>query len=120
MPRSFLDYDSGRGYLWRVGPFHDDLHELVRMEARRLGGMFPLGSIALILRSDNGWHLRFPEARLSREEEESVMWASKSHYGHVWFSCLIGDTTLRVSRKPYGPSFRPCLWEVIQLGTVQG
>lgn len=118
MPRGFLDYDSGSGWLWRVGPLQDDLLDLVRMEARRLAAMYPLGPIALIMRSDNGWHLKFPKARLTREEEESVMWTSKSHFGHVWFSCLVRDTTLRASAKPRKNSFRPCLWEVIELGTV--
>lgn len=118
MPRGFLDYDSGKGWLWRLDPLRDDLLDLVKMEARRLAAMYPLGPIALILRSDNGWHLRFPKARLTREQEESVMWTSKSHFGHVWFSCLVGDTTLRTSAKPGKNSFRPCLWEEIKLGKI--
>lgn len=117
MPRTFLDYDSGSGWLWRVGPLWDDLRDLIRMEAVRLAKMFPLGSLALIMRSDNGWHLKFPKARLTRDEEESVMWASKSHFGHVWFSCLVGDSCLRVSSKPDRYSYPPYLVESIKLET---
>lgn len=116
MPRTFLDYDSGRGWLWRLPPLWDDLLDLVRMEAVRLGKMFPLGPIAVIMRSDNGWHLRFPKARLAREEEESVMWASMSHFGHKWFSCLVKDTTLRASKKPYKNSHEPYLVEILRVG----
>jgi len=116
LSRLFLEYDSGKDWLWRVGPLWDDLLDLVRMEARRLSSTYPLGDIAVILRSDNGWHLRFPKAKLTREEEESVMWASLSHFGHIWFSCLIKDTTLRVSKKPRKHSHEPYLVEILHLG----
>jgi len=86
------------------------------MEAVRLGKMFPLGSIAVIMRSDNGWHLKFPKAHLTRDEEETVMWASMSHFGHKWFSCLVKDTTLRASKKPYKNSHEPYLVEILQVG----
>ena len=81
MNRVFLDYDSSIGWLWRIGPLWDDLLDLVRMEAKRLGKIFLLGDIAVIMRSDNGWHLRFPKARLTQEQMETVMIASKSHRG---------------------------------------
>lgn len=113
--RIFLDYDADSGWLWRTDPLWDDLLELVRMEALRLGRMFPLGNTAVIMRADNGWHLRFPKAKLTREQEESVMWASMSHFGHVWFSCLVKDTTLRASKKPNKNSHRPYLVEIIKL-----
>jgi hypothetical protein len=113
--RLFLDIDSGRGWLWGVGPLWDDLLPLVRMEAERLGVMYPLGSIAVIMRSDNGWFIKFPKARLTKEEELSVMWSSMSHFGHLWFSDLIDDTTLRASRKPEKNSHKPYLKEIIQL-----
>lgn len=116
MNRLFLDYDSGRSWFTKTGPMWDDLLELVRMEARRLAATFPLGDIAVIKRSDNGWHLIFSKARLTREQEESVMWASMSHFGHVRFSCAVGDTTLRVSSKPEKNSHEPWLVEVIQFG----
>ena len=113
--RVFLDYDAGSSWLWKTGPLWDDLLDLVRMEAYRLGKMFPLGKIAVIMRSDNGWHLRFPKARLTKEEELSVMWTSLSHFGHRWFSQEVKDTTLRSSKKPYRNSHPPYLVEVIRL-----
>jgi len=116
LSRLYLDYDSGKEWLWRTGPLWDDLLELVRMEARRLAAMFPLGAIAVIMRSDNGWHLRFPHANLTRDEEESIMWTSLSHFGHICFSCLLKDTTLRVSKKPDKNSHEPYLVEVIKFG----
>lgn len=93
----------------------DDLLELVRMEALRLGRTYPLGDTALILRSDDGWHIRFPMARLTKAEEESIMRASMGHSGYVWFSCLIHDTTLRASRTPARHSHEPYLREIIKL-----
>jgi len=114
--RVFLDYDANASWLWRTHGLWDDLLELVRMEAYRLGKMYPLGNVAVILRADDGWHLRFPKARLTKEEELSVMWTSLSHFGHKWFSQEIGDTTLRSSRKPYKNSHPPYLREVIRLG----
>lgn len=116
MSRLFLDYDSGKSWVWQTGPLWDNLLELVRMEAKRLSSIYPLGDIAVIMRSDNGWHLRFPKAKLTRDEEESVMWASLSHFGHIWFSCLIEDTTLRVSKKPRKNSHEPYLVEILHLG----
>ncbi len=114
--RVFLDYDSGRSWFTRTGPMWDNMLELVRMEARRLAAMFPLGDTAVIMRSDNGWHLRFPRAHLTREQEESVMWSSLSHFGHIRFSCALEDSCLRVSRKPVKNSQKPCLVEVIKVG----
>jgi hypothetical protein len=116
--RLFLDYDSGEGWLWRTDPLWDNSLELVRVEAKRLSSMYPLGDLAVIMRSDNGYHLRFPHAHLTKEEEESVMWSSLSHYGHKWFSSLMKDTTLRVSVKPYKNSHEPYLVEIISLGEL--
>lgn len=116
MGRVFLDYDDNSSWFMRErNPLWSSTLELIRIEAKRLANLFPLGNKAIILRSDNGFHLRFPKARLSRDEEESVMWVSKSHYGHKCFSSLVEDTTLRVSRKPEKDSHRPYLVEVIEL-----
>ncbi len=114
MNRLFRDFDSNSSWFTRTGPMWDTLLELIRMEAKRLAKMFPLGKIAVIMRSDNGWHLRFPRARLTHEEEESVMWTSLSHFGHVAFSCAVGDSCLRVSSKPVKNSHEPWLVEVIR------
>ena len=102
--------------MWRTEtPMWDDLLPLVRMEAQRLGNMYPLGSKAVIKRSDDGWHLIFPEARLTKEEEETIMLMSKGSRGYVYFSCLIHDTTLRLSSKPMKNSHEPYLVEIMEL-----
>lgn len=118
MNRLFLDYDSNRSWFTRTGPMWDNLLELIRMEAKRLGAMYPLGGVAVIMRSDDGWHLKFPHARLTQEQEQSIMWSSLSHFGHLWFSCAVGDTTLRVSPKPNKNSHEPWLREVIKIGNA--
>lgn len=113
--RLFIDIDTGSNYLWWSGPLWDDTLELVRMEALRLGHTYPLGSKAVIMRTDNGWHLRFPEAKLTKAEEESLMHASKGHFGHIRFSCELHDTTLRCSKKPQKGSHEPWLVDVVKL-----
>ena len=116
MNQLFLDIDWGDGWMWRTEtPMWDDLLPLVRMEAQRLGNMYPLGSKAVIKRSDDGWHLIFPEARLTKEEEETIMLMSKGSRGYVYFSCLIHDTTLRLSSKPMKNSHEPYLVEIMEL-----
>lgn len=141
--RLWLDIDADSNWFWRTplwddllelgrmerchfnNPLWDDLLELVRMEALRLGQMFALGDRALIIRSDNGWFLRFPKARLTKEEELSVMWVSQSHFGHRFFSDEIQDTTHRaawgtlpsnrIGAKPEKHSHPPYLVEIINL-----
>lgn len=116
MNRLFIDIDWGDGWLWRTEtPMWDDLLELVRMETLRLGRMYPLGDIAVIKRADDGWHIKFPKARLSKEEELAIMWNSRGHFGHRFFSQEVRDTTLRVSKKPLKGSHPPYLVEVIRL-----
>ena len=116
--RLFIDIDANSSYLWHTDPLWDDLLELVRMEALRLGRTYPLGRRANIMRSDNGWYIRFDEARLTKAEEESLMHASKGHMGHIRFSCELHDTTLRVSAKARKHSTPPRLREVIDLRTI--
>lgn len=116
--RLFIDIDANRNYLWRTEPLWDDLLELVRMEALRLGRTYPLGRRANIMRSDNGWYIRFEEARLTKAEEESLLHLSKGHFGHIRFSCELHDTTLRVSAKARKRSTPPRLREVIDLRPI--
>jgi len=125
--RLFLDIDQGDGFLWkswlkqpdgwlwRTNPLWTDLLPLVRMEAKRLGSMYPLGDIAIIKRSDNGYHIKYPRAHLSKDEEISIMWASMGHRGHIAYSQEVRDTTIRVSKKRGNYSHRPWIVEVIQL-----
>lgn len=116
--RLFLDYDSGKGWLLRTPPLWDTLIDLIRMEAKRLARMFPLGDVAVIKRSDNGWHLKFPQASLTQEEMESVMSASLSHFGHKWFTVTVKDATLRVGKKRRKHSHPPYLKEVMYVGSI--
>jgi len=113
--RLFIDVDSNSKWMWRTGPIWDNLLPLVRMEAIRLGAMYPLGNKAVILRSDDGWFIKFPRARLKKEEELAIMWNSMGHFGHIYFSQEIGDTTLRASSKPDRWSHPPYVVEVIRL-----
>ena len=112
--RLFIDIDTNSSWFWWTAPLWDDLLELVRMEALRLGRTYPLGSKALILRSDNGWHLRFEGAKLSKAEEESLLHESKAHMGFIRYSCEVHDTTLRVGPKVQKGSHEPWLVEVVE------
>lgn len=89
--------------------------EMARIEAKRLKSLWgkKLGKRACILRGDNGYHLHFPDANLTKQEEEVAMIMSRGHRGHVYYSLLLHDTTLRVSKKPWGNSHPPTLVEVI-------
>lgn len=128
--RLFLDLDTGDGWLWKpwlrvpiwkdgwiwsTNPLWDDLLPLVRMEARRLAGLYPLGDIAVIKRSDDGWHLVFSKAKLTKDEEIAIMWASMGHRGHIAFSQTVRDTTIRVSKKKGNYSHKPFLVEVLKV-----
>jgi len=113
--RLFIDIDTNSSWLWWTAPLWDDLLELVRMEAVRLGRTYPLGRRANIMRSDNGWYIRYDEARLTKAQEESLMHESKGHFGHIRFSTEIHDTTLRVLAKARKGSSPPRLREVVML-----
>lgn len=76
--------------------------ELAVFEAERLIRTFPrLGRRALIYRSSQmGIHIIFPDARLSFKEVEAIHRCSLfCHEGYRYFSRLVQDQTLRVSRK---------------------
>jgi len=85
------------------------------MEAKRLGDMYPLGDIAVIKRSDDGYHIKYPNARLTKDEELAIMWASRGHRGHIMFSQTVRDTTIRVSKKKGNYSHEPYLIEIMEL-----
>lgn len=115
--RLFVDVDWGDTWLWRTpNPLWDNLLPLVRMEARRLAGLYPLGDLAVIERSDDGWHIKFTQAKLSKDEEETLMIMSRGHRGHVHFSLLMHDSTLRWDAKPTSGSHKTLFREVIHFG----
>lgn len=117
--RLFLDGDE-QGWFLRS---HDPLctnAEMISIEAKRLLRMFPkLGDVALIMRSDKGWHLRFNQSRLTWPEMVAALCESRiEHHGHRLFSILLEDDTIRVSKKPDKYSHKPYLWEVVELGSL--
>jgi len=115
--RVFLDYDLGANWFLRdYNPLWQSNRELVRIEAKRLKVLLPKLGKALIMKSnDNGsYHVRFPLAKLTKEEELQVMIHSLSHRGHVYFSVLVNDTTLRASKKSRGKTYEPYLMEIVE------
>jgi len=111
-----LDYDSGKTWFLRV-PWQslwDDTIDLIRLEAHRLHSALPkLGSRAVIARSGpSGWHLYFPEASLTWQENEALMFYSRAHRGFIRFSLLLTDCTLRVGEKK--GAMAPYIVEVIR------
>ncbi len=93
----FLDYDQYKPPLRYMKV--EEAYELVRMEAVRLKERFGLGR-AVILRSSGGWMVRFPDARLTREEMESILYASPYvDRGFRYYSVEKGFQTLRTSKK---------------------
>lgn len=78
--------------------------------------LFPLGRKAVIKRtSGSGWHLRFPQSRLTWAEMEAALCSSiVEHHGHRWFSMILEDDTLRVSEKPDG-THRPYTAKILEV-----
>jgi hypothetical protein len=100
---------------WWVDYNFRELLELVEFEVRRLMWMFPLGRRALIYRSSwMGFHVIFPDAKLSFREVEAIQRASFfCHEGYRFFCHLVQDETLRVGeRKGFG---RPILLKVVEI-----
>lgn len=120
--RVFLDYDVNANWFlrskgaWDKWVWQTNI-ELVRIEAKRLQNMLPQLGKALIMRSNDkgSYHLRFPDARLSKEQELQVMIHSLSHRGHVYFSAVVGDSCLRVSKKSKGKVYEPYLVCVVEV-----
>ena len=115
--RLFIDGDETNWFMRSPSPLWTS-PEMVEIEAKRLMTMFPkLGKIAMIFRSDDGWHLRFYQSRLSWSEMEAALCESRmEHHGHRVFSMLLEDDTIRVSKKPYRGSHEPYLLKVIKFG----
>lgn len=114
--RLFIDADSDCWMLRQSNPLWDDGLEILEIEARRLMGLFPLGKKAVIKRSSGkGWHLRFPESRLTWPEMEAALCSSPlEHHGHRCFSMMLEDDTLRVSGKQGVHS--PYIVRIIEVG----
>jgi len=101
----FFDYDIGETWFFYVPreSLWDDTIDLIRLEAHRLHAVLPekMGSRAVISRSSpSGWHLIFPDASLTWEENAALLFYSRAHRGYVRYSLLLTDCTLRVGEKP--------------------
>jgi hypothetical protein len=73
--------------------------ELILMDVRRLQTMFKLGRALVYRSSDKGFHVIFPDARLTLEQALAVALTSLCSRRYVEYSMIAGDQTLRVSRK---------------------
>jgi len=130
--RLFLDIDVPMGkprefYKWVFGFYvpkrwidfnFSELLELVEFDVRRLMWMFPrLGKRVLIYRSSwTGFHVVFPDAKLTFTEVEAIQKASFfCHEGYRFFCRLVQDETLRVGeRRGFG---KPKLLKVVILNS---
>ena len=107
--RLFIDLDTDKNLenlLWSTP-------EDAEIEAKRLQQLIPNLGKALIYRSDNGYHIIFPDAKLTRQQVEAIITLSQAHKGWIYFSLLIQDCTLRISPKPVKGSHPPYLIKVI-------
>lgn len=119
MTRLFLEFDGDYWLFRSHKPLWDDSVEIARIEAKRHQTLFPQLGKAIIMRSNIGqgkWHIRFPDAKLTKEQEHVLQVESKSHRGYVYFCEEVGDSTLRVSTKNKGKTMAPYLVEIIEVG----
>ena len=92
----FLDYDE---HGWpELNP--EELLDLVRMDAKRLLEYPAMGGRIVLYRSEGGYHLVAPYAKLSREEQElATILSYAADSGYKWWGIHHGRSTLRVSEK---------------------
>ena len=91
-----MDYDE---YGIRDLRYASDLLDIVRMDARRLIEFPEMGGVMVIKRSMQGYHLRAPLSRLTREEYELALLLCRGDTGFKWWSLTHGKATLRISEK---------------------
>lgn len=79
----------------------NELLELIRINIQRIFHLLGphMGKIAIIKRSQNGFHLSFPFARLTEEEVAWLMEGSPIDTGYQWWVVERGSSTLRISEK---------------------
>ena len=115
--RVFLDYDANANWFLKTYGIWETNRELVRIEIKRLQTLNPLLGKGLIMKSNDQAHyqVRFPDARLTKAQELQVMLHSLSHRGHVYFSQIVNDSCLRVSKKSRGKTMSPYLVEIVSV-----
>jgi len=79
----------------------NELLELIRINIQRIFYLLGpyMGKIAVIKRSQNGFHLAFPFSRVTKEEVEWLMEGSLVDTGFRWWVQERGSSTLRISKK---------------------
>ena len=79
----------------------NDLLELVKIDIKRIFYLLGprMGKIAIIKRSQNGFHASFPFSRLTEEEVNWLMEGSPLDTGFRWWVIERGSSTLRISEK---------------------
>jgi len=93
----FIDYDLDSFLLRGLSP--SEALDLVLCYVKSLQNVFKLGR-AVIYRSDNGFHVRFPFARLSEKEVVFLTQYAKAESGYLyWTKVKEGRQCLRISRK---------------------
>ncbi|MBU0847051.1 hypothetical protein KKH23_07645 [Patescibacteria group bacterium] len=91
-----LDYDE---HGWpELTP--EELLDLVRMDARRFLEYPIMGGRIVLSRSDGGYHLKAPYARLTKEQQElATILSYAADSGYKWWTIHHGRATLRISDK---------------------
>lgn len=78
----------------------DQLLEIVQIDAKRIIHLLgPRIGKAVIKRSINGYHLKFPFARITEEEVAWLMEGSPVDTGYAWWVRERGSSTLRIGHK---------------------
>ena len=78
----------------------EELLDLVRMDAKRFLEYPAMGGRMVIMRSEGGYHLIAPNARLTQEEQElATILSYAADSGFKWWSIHHGRSTLRISPK---------------------
>jgi len=78
----------------------DELHDLVRLDAKRIQYLLgPRAGKAILKQSLNGYHLRFPFSQLTEEEVAWLMEGSPLDSGYAYWVETRGSSTLRIGPK---------------------
>ena len=92
----FLDYDLNKPPFCFMNV--EEARELIYMDVLRLKRMFKLGK-AIIKRSLNGFHVKFPFDFLNVDEVNAILLESLCDKGYKYYSIEKGKQCLRISDK---------------------
>jgi len=79
----------------------DELLELIIIDIQRIFFLLGprMGKVAVIRRSQNGFHVSYPFAEITEEETAWLMESSPLDTGFAWWVVERGCSTLRISEK---------------------